>query len=448
MSPLEAFFVDTATQVRFIVADPGGTATFVQRFIPFLLFLELPLYILIIAGIFRYPLRPRPITATTLGYRPRVTCIITCYSEGDRVIDTVRTLLEQLYAGHVEILPIIDGAEHNRDTLEAARRAARLAGDYERRDVRVIPKSPRGGRVSALNTGLQYARGDIVLAADADTSFDNDMLDRAISHFADGSVVAVSATLRVRNRTAAWVTRFQALEYLLSMQSTRTGLAAFNAINNISGAFGLFRRDFLERIGGWHTGTAEDLDLTLRIQQYIRRVPGLRIAYEPYAIGLTDAPESFGELLRQRLRWEGDLYYTYVRRHSRGLTPAMRGWRNLILTLWYGLLFQLVMPFMIVGYTGYLFMAFPAHQIAASLFVVYVVYVMITLVLYSVVIGWLSERPGEDLRLVPLLPFYPAYGFVMRIWSAVAILAEIVAKTHETTSMAPWWVVRRRRDNP
>ena len=38
-----------------------------------------------------------------------------------------------------------------------------------------------------------------------------------------------------------------------------------NLVNNISGAFGVFRASFIRWVGGWDAGTAEDLDMTLRL---------------------------------------------------------------------------------------------------------------------------------------------------------------------------------------
>src|SRR5881275_58039 len=193
---------------------------------------------------------------------------------------------------------------------------------------RTVPRWRRCARVSSLNQGLALACGEIVLALDGDTSFDNDMVRHAVRHFADSNVVAVAGNLRVRNARRSFVTRLQALEYALSIHLSRAGLDAFNLVNNISGAFGIFRRDFLRRIGGWDSGTAEDLDLTLRIKKYFARHPNLRIRFEPRAMGHTDAPETFRGFLKQRLRWDVDLSYLYLRKYGHHLRPGLLGLRN------------------------------------------------------------------------------------------------------------------------
>src|SRR5690606_14177170 len=154
-----------------------------------------------------------------------------------------------------------------------------------------IAKWQRGGRVSSLNAGLSLAKGEIIMALDGDTSFDNTMVSAMVAHFADPEVPAVAGSLRVRNAKASMTTAMQAIEYLLSIHMSKIGLAEWNVVNNISGAFGAFRRSFLNHIGGWDTHTAEDLDITLRIKNYARRRK-IRIPFEPNAIGHTDAPVS------------------------------------------------------------------------------------------------------------------------------------------------------------
>ncbi len=58
------------------------------------------------------------------------------------------------------------------------------------RNVRVTQLAKRGGRVSALNAGLDNATGDFVINVDGDTSFDNDMALQMMKQFTDKNVIA------------------------------------------------------------------------------------------------------------------------------------------------------------------------------------------------------------------------------------------------------------------
>lgn len=425
-------------------ASEQGWLEVALKFFPFVLLLELPLYLLVVAGVVRYGLRQRRPDRQRERY-PRVSCLITCYAEGEEVRRTIHSLVQQDYPGVIEIIALVDGAVHNRATLAAARGAAQFVEGQPRRRLIVLPKWTRGGRVSALNAGLGRATGEVVMALDGDTSFDNDMVRQATRHFDDPRVVAVAGCLRVRNARASLVARLQALEYMLSIGAGKTGLSEFNLVNNVSGAFGVFRTAFVRHLGGWDAGTAEDLDLTLRIKQYFGRHPGLRIVFDPHAVGHTDVPATWADFYRQRQRWEGDLYYLYVRKFRHNLRPRLLGWPNFVFVLFNGLFLQLVMPFMIVVYTGWLFWSLPAGVALGILGFIYLAYLGALLLYFLLYVAAVSERPRADLGGLWVMGLFPLYAFVNRMHGALATLSEILLRSHLDSAMAPWWVLRKTK---
>jgi len=420
----------------------GGMA-FAFKFIPYVVFLELPVYFVVFLGIFRYFLRKDQEIPENRRFSPSVSCIVLCYSEGDDVKLTIVSLAEQLYAGHIEILAMIDGSVQNAHTYKAAMEMLPYVKERPNRTLRVIPKYQRGGRVSSLNTGLSMASGEIVMALDGDTSFDNTMVRAAAPHFEDPNVAGVAGILRVRNALTSLVTRLQAVEYMLSIHASKVGLGEFNIINNISGAFGIFRKSFLEKVGGWDTGTAEDLDLTMRIKHYFGRHPNLRIRSEPKAMGHTDAPDTFWGFYGQRLRWDGDLYYLYCRKHPLSFNPRILGWKNMIMQLWTGLFFQIISPFIIIAYTAFTFFVYSTGFLLGVMALIYLFYFIITATFFVVYITMVSERKKQDLKLSWVLPLVPFFTFSMRIWNGIATAKEIFVKQHLDSSMAPWWVLKK-----
>ncbi|OWK47605.1 Poly-beta-1,6-N-acetyl-D-glucosamine synthase [Pseudomonas oleovorans subsp. oleovorans] len=422
----------------------GGLASLFVTVFPALLLLEVPLNLLVLLGVLRWFLRKPYELPPDNAYRPRVSCIITCYSEGLDVQTTLRSLCEQTYLGDIEMIPVVDGAAVNKTTMQAVRdfRLDRVL--YPRRLLRPIAKWQRGGRVSSLNAGLAHCTGEIVMSLDGDTSFDNDMVVNIVRHFADPNVPAVAGSLRVRNWKASLTTAMQALEYLLSIHMAKIGLSEWNLVNNVSGAFGAFRRSFLDKIGGWDTHTAEDLDITLRIKNYFGRQP-LRIPFEPCAIGHTDAPTTFRQFLMQRLRWDGDLYFLYIRKHRHSFNPRLLGWPNFLMILISGFFFQLVLPFIIFGYLVVGALTIPWVSFLVLGLLVYLVYLLMTLLMYLAMLAMVSERPRQDLRLLPIVFLFPLFMLVMRCWSAVAMLNEALRRGHEESSMAPWWVLKKAK---
>ncbi len=420
-----------------------GLELFILKFVPFFIFLEMPVYLLVLIGILKYYSKELTPALENPAFLPTVSCIITCYSEGEDVQITIRSLCEQLYMGRIEIIAVIDGAHQNRNTYSAAQEMKAYFRDKPRRILRILPKWQRGGRVSTLNAGLQCATGEIVINVDGDTSFDNDMVYRATRQFINPNVVGVAGNLRVRNKNASMVTHLQAIEYLISIHATRTGLSEFNLVNNISGAFGIFRKAFIQKLGGWDSGTAEDLDMTLRIKNYFARHPDLRICFEPRAIGHTDVPTTFYDFFNQRLRWDGDLFYIYIRKHYLSFNPRLLGWKNMLMQLLVGMLFQIVLPFVILFYSCYIFAVYPTGLVLAVWALVYLLYLAITIIFFFVSILLLSERPWQDLRLAPYLFIMPFFTFSMRIWAAIACMKELFMQSHLDSTMAPWWVLKK-----
>ncbi|CAA0108463.1 Poly-beta-1,6-N-acetyl-D-glucosamine synthase [BD1-7 clade bacterium] len=410
-------------------------------FMPMVLLIELPLSLLVFSGMLRW--HYRYYRRGPLRIQPTVSCLITCYSEGEDVRQTIVTLCEQTYRGHIEIIPIIDGATQNADTYNAAIKCREFMKRYPGRTLRVLPKWQRGGRVSSLNAGLSKAHGEIVLALDGDTSFDNDMISKVVHEFQDPNVPAVAGSLRVRNLNSSLATCMQGLEYMISLQGAKVGLAEWNMINNISGAFGAFRRKFLLQIGGWNTHSAEDLDLTIRIKQYMGRHKNLRIPFAAHGMGHTDAPDTFRQLLQQRLRWDGDLLFLFMRKHKYAFSKQLMGRRNTLFTLVYGLMQSIMLPFLMIIYNIWVLVTYPTAVFVAVLLVQYTYYlVMATL---HFLFFWLlvSERFRDDARMLIWLPVFPLYSLGMRLFSAFAILNEWIRRSHEESNMAPWWVLKK-----
>ena len=424
------------------LAGPDGLSRLFFMLFPLFLIFELPMTIMVLLGVLRWFARRRSGVPKISTYRPRVSCIITCYSEGMDVQTTLLSLCEQTYPGHIEMIPVVDGATMNQATLNAVRRFHVDPQLYPKRHLRPIAKWQRGGRVSSLNAGLSLASGEIVMALDGDTSFDNNMVSAIVRHFEDPSVPAVAGSLRVRNVWASWVTAMQALEYLLSIHLSKIGLGEWNLVNNVSGAFGAFRRNFLINIGGWNTHTAEDLDLTLRIKSYFKR-HNLRIPFEPEAIGHTDAPVTLRQFLMQRLRWDGDLFFLYVRKHNHNIDPKLLGWPSFLMILVSGFFFQLVLPFIIFSYTLLALFILPGRTLLFLFVLIYLLYLLITALMFGAMMLLVSDRPRQDLTLGMLVPVFPLFMLLMRCWSAVAMLNEMFRRGHEESSMAPWWVLKR-----
>ncbi len=223
------------------------------------------------------------------SYAPTVSVIVPAYNEEIVIEGTIRSLLASDYDKY-EIIVIDDGSHDNTSKVVTEK----FAG-VERVKLFTVANA---GKAEALNTGLRYAKGEIVIALDADTLFAPQTIGALAHRFYDKQMGAIAGNAKVGNRINI-VTRWQALEYITSQNMDRRAFASLNCITVVPGAVGAWRRDLLEKAGGFPSDTlAEDQDLTL----VIRRM-GYKIGYEESAVAWTEAPDRLGSLARQRFRW-------------------------------------------------------------------------------------------------------------------------------------------------
>jgi cellulose synthase/poly-beta-1,6-N-acetylglucosamine synthase-like glycosyltransferase len=204
---------------------------------------------------------------------------------------------------------------------------------------------------------------------DADSVLQRDSLARLVRPFLDDpTTIACGGTIRVVNGCEVqdgfveriglprgWLARVQVLEYLRAFLFGRLGWAPMNALPNVSGAFGLFRRGAVIEAGGYRTDTVgEDMELVLRLHR-LYRMSGrpYRISFVPDPICWTEVPDTFRDLRKQRVRWHRGLLESLADNwrllfHLRG---GAAGW----LTVPSLLFFEAIGP--VVEVAGYLVMA-------------------------------------------------------------------------------------------
>lgn len=222
-------------------------------------------------------------------YQPSVTVIIPAYNEERVIAASIARVLASDYPA-VEVIVADDGSKD-----ATSRIVAQAYGQDPR--VRLLTLE-NGGKAAALNRALVHATGEIIIALDADTQFEEATIARLARWFADPRIGAVAGDARVGNRVNL-VTRWQAVEYITAQNLERRALANFDAMTVVPGAVGAWRRAALDSVGGYPEDTlAEDQDLTIAIARQ-----GWRVTYDPRAVAWTEAPESFRALAKQRFRW-------------------------------------------------------------------------------------------------------------------------------------------------
>lgn len=242
-------------------------------------------------------------------FEPSVTVIIPAFNEAGYIQQTVRSVLATDYPAEKRGVVVVDDGSEDSTCAEA------LA--YESDDVTVVTKT-NGGKCSALNYGLLFAAGDIVVTVDADTVLHPDALRDLVAPFRDDGVGATASNVLPENRDTL-LERCQFLEYLVGMNVYRRFFDRFGAVTIVPGCLGAFRRDVLRDVRDYDPDTlTEDFDATVKVLKSGFRVVGCD------AVAYTEVPVSWRDLTAQRLRWYRGNVMT-VRKHAGVLRDTRQG---------------------------------------------------------------------------------------------------------------------------
>lgn len=256
-----------------------------------------------------------------LQFYPTVSIIIPAYNEEKVIIHTIEALLETKYPKK-EIIFVDDGSKDR--TLDIA---------MQYKDKITVLHKENGGKASALNYGLVYAKGEIVVIVDADTIIGRNSLKEMMKGFqVNEHVAAVAGNIKVRNRVNI-ITKCQALEYITGIQIVRRAFDIFGSITIVPGALGAFKKSFLLEAGAYGKDTiVEDFDQTIKLLK-----AGLITQGSTKATAYTEAPNTLHDFIEQRKRWYRGNIQVLIR-HIDALTNPR-----------YGHLQRLSFPYLMLG---------------------------------------------------------------------------------------------------
>ena len=304
-----------------------------------------------------------------------VSILVPAYNEEVTIIDSIESLLDLDYKLY-EIIIINDGSTDNTDKylidhfkMDKVDRPIRLkikcnnAIDIYEKTVSNIKitliNKENGGKSDALNMGINASEFPYFLCVDADSMLQRDSLEQiAQPLLEEKNVIAVGGLIRVaqcvemengivkKYRLPKWnlFTSMQVMEYDRSFLASRLLLDTYNGNLIISGAFGLFNKEYVMSVGGYDpTTVGEDMELVTKLHVFCRNnMIDYSIKYAPNAICLSQVPGSPGDLARQRRRWHIGLYQS-LKKYKSMLFKQRFGLLGTV-TYLYFLLYELYSP--------------------------------------------------------------------------------------------------------
>ena len=299
---------------------------------------------------------------------PTVSIIAPAYNEEMTIIENVKCLLSIQYQ-NFEIIIVNDGSKDKSlqkliDYFDLVKVNRAFETNLESQPIKAIYQSKKsaynhlvvidkenGGKADALNAGINVSQNDLSLAIYVDCIIEPDALLKMVKPFLDDNkhvVIASGGVIRIANSceiTDGKITKvsypknfwakFEVIEYFRAFTLGRMAWSKLNGLLIISGAFGLFDRKRVIKVGGYDKNSVgEDLELVVKLRRYMHEVEKrkYRVAFIPDPLCWTEVPESFTILQRQRNRW------------TRGAIDTISKHRKMFLNPKYGLIGMLSFP--------------------------------------------------------------------------------------------------------
>ncbi|MFD2442986.1 glycosyltransferase [Bacillus sp. CGMCC 1.16607] len=273
-------------------------------------------------------------------YSKPISIIVPAYNEEVGIIQSVRSLLSINYPNY-EVIVVNDGSGDQTsekmiahyDMIEvqkAVRIQVKTKPIKKMYQSKLLPNlylidKDNGGKADALNVGLNFSHFPYVCSLDGDSVLESDAFLKVMKPIIDSNeqVIASGGSIRIANGcqiengnilkiglSSNPLVIMQVIEYLRAFLMGRVGLSKHNLLLIISGAFGVFSKNWVLKAGGYRTDTVgEDMELVVRLHRLLKKEKiHKKIVYVPDPVCWTEVPESLTYLRRQRSRWHRGLF--------------------------------------------------------------------------------------------------------------------------------------------
>lgn len=392
-------------------------------------------------------------------YSKPVSIIVPAYNEELGIVGTIHSLLTLEYPQY-EIIVVNDGSKDTTlqrviDEFKMERVFHTVQKKVSSKDIRGVYHSKlhpnvlmidkvNGGKADALNAGINLSKYPFFCSIDGDSILAKLSLLQVMKPIvsSNGHVIAAGGSIRIANGSEIQlgtvlnslvpnnpIVIMQIIEYLRAFYLGRIALSRFNLILIISGAFSVFSKEYVIKVGGYSQKTiGEDMELVVRLHRYIlKNKLNKSIEFISDPVCWTEAPDNLKDLKTQRRRWHQGLISSILM--NRGMLFNPRYKQIGMVSLPYFVFVELLGP--IIELLGYIYMV--TSFAVGNIYMESAIILMVLFVMYSTVISMFSilleawstntfPRVRDTFKLIlysctemlwfrPLLTLYRLQGF-------------------------------------
>ncbi len=219
-------------------------------------------------------------------YEPEVTLFVAAYNEKEYVDQKVQNSLELDYPNEkIKQVWITDGSDDG---------TPELLKKYKDKGVEVYHKPERGGKIGAINRGMQFVKTPIVIFSDGNTMLGKKSIKKIVDLFKNEKVGCVSGEKRIYDKEKDTAAGTEGIYWKYESTLKKWDAELYSVVGAAGELFAI-RTELFEEVE--KDTLLDDFIISLRIA-----MKGYTIQYDPEAYAVETSSETVSEELKRKIR--------------------------------------------------------------------------------------------------------------------------------------------------
>lgn len=222
----------------------------------------------------------------TPDYEPEVTLFVAAYNEKDYVRDKIENSFSLEYPkDKVKQVWVTDGSDDG--TPDILR-------EYSDRGVEVYHENARGGKIGAMNRGMEFVKSPIVIFSDGNTMLGKESIQRIVNLFSDPKVGCVSGEKRIYQKDKDTAAGTEGIYWKYESTLKKWDAELYSVVGAAGELFAI-RTELFQHVE--KDTLLDDFIISLRVA-----MKGYTIQYDPEAYAIETSSANVKEELKRKIR--------------------------------------------------------------------------------------------------------------------------------------------------
>ncbi len=222
----------------------------------------------------------------TPDYEPEVTLFVAAYNEKDYVREKIQNSFSLEYPKEkVHQVWVTDGSDDG--TPDILR-------EYTDKGVEVYHENARGGKIGAMNRGMQFVKSPIVIFSDGNTMLGKESIRRIVNLFSDPKVGCVSGEKRIYQKDKDTAAGTEGIYWKYESTLKKWDAELYSVVGAAGELFAI-RTELFQHVE--KDTLLDDFIISLRVA-----MKGYTIQYDPEAYAIETSSANVKEELKRKIR--------------------------------------------------------------------------------------------------------------------------------------------------